>query len=154
MLPLSPSLPLIPLNIPPSPTDIQGYVHNVDTTLGNDLGHWNSQARQVDVRFNQIMGNSNLNANGPVKESGSSNHTSDLDSMSPDQMKQEIQALRRRNLRLRNELTAWQMRAEFAEKASTLMAEKLESLGSPFSPSTEEEMSEQMSIAIDEHLKI
>ena len=34
---------------------MQGYVHNVDTTLNNQVGNWNSKMLEVDDRFNQIM---------------------------------------------------------------------------------------------------
>lgn len=151
MLPLSPSMPLLPLNIPPSPTEIQGFVH--DTTLTGQNGNWGSKV--LDDKFNQIMETSRENAN--ESESGGD---LPVEGMTNEQMKLEIQILRRRNLRLRNELTAWQMRAEFAEKASSVMAEKLESLGSPYSPcGTDEEayspcVADEVAIVLDTQLKI
>jgi len=99
----------------------------------------------MDDKFNQIMETSRQNAN--ESESGGD---APVEGMTSEQMKLEIQILRRRNLRLRNELTAWQMRAEFAEKASSVMAEKLESLGSPYSPcGTDEETYSPDDVALD-----
>jgi len=99
--------------------------------------------REVDAKFKEIM-ESNVE-NGIEAET-----KKEVDSMTPEEMKIEIQALRRRNLRLRNELTAWQLRAEFAEKASSAMANQLESMDADVCANQEE----GISAAIQQQLNI